>query len=200
MAPPSSTSRTPNPYASGGGRTPGWGASSGRTPNPYASSEGKTPAWNASSRTPNPYADGGKTPAWNASSRTPNPHAQDGGRTPAWNANSGRTPNPYTSASGSGSTHGSSGVWDTGGWGSNGGASPVRTNWDSGDWGASNTLLLLSLQTNLRISPRQWARLHQQQHPLLGLDMVMADRRPRPQLVTAAQRPCRLQHRSPTML
>ncbi|KAG9308343.1 hypothetical protein JVU11DRAFT_12109 [Chiua virens] len=117
---PGAPARTPNPYAQGGGRTPGWGGG-GRTPNPYANGDGRTPAGNASSRTPNPFAgDGGKTPAWNASSRTPNPY-QDGGKTPAWNASS-RTPNPYANNESSPT------------WGNDGGRTP---RW-GGAWGSSD--------------------------------------------------------------
>ncbi|KII93202.1 hypothetical protein PLICRDRAFT_130771 [Plicaturopsis crispa FD-325 SS-3] len=146
MGPPRSfgASRTPNPYAQPGNRTPGWGAT-GRTPNPYAADGGKTPAWNVSSRTPNPY-DSGKTPAWNASSRTPNPYA-DGGRTPAWNA-AARTPNPYSSGGGAGNFGGATPRHD-----SFGGATPKPASsnndwggggdnaWGSGDnsWGASDS-------------------------------------------------------------
>ncbi|KAG8836180.1 transcription elongation factor spt5 [Serendipita sp. 399] len=100
---PLNAGRTPNPYHSDGGRTPGWGAT-GRTPNPYA--DRRTPAWSAAANTPNPYLNS-KTPSWNADSRTPNPYTSGGGgggggdgwRTPGWNASS-RTPNPYNSSSG----------------------------------------------------------------------------------------------------
>ena len=135
MGPPSSigssyfnntSGRTPNPYTSGGGRTPApiggrtpawgmdssrtpWGASAktpdpgmmGRTPH-HNDSSGKTPAWNAS-RTPNPYADGGKTPQWGASAPTPNPYTSNynsyGGNTP-------KTSNDFGDQSGGRSTWG----------------------------------------------------------------------------------------------
>lgn len=81
----------------------GFNANGGRTPNPYASNGGRTPAWGSSGRTPNPYADGGKTPRWGQTpgwEKTPawpgtgaTPY-QLGDKTPAWG--SGRTPNPYT--------------------------------------------------------------------------------------------------------
>ncbi|KAG8854512.1 transcription elongation factor spt5 [Serendipita sp. 411] len=100
--------RTPNPYNSDGGRTPGWGAT-GRTPNPYA--DRRTPAWSAAANTPNPYLNSSKTPSWNADSRTPNPYTSggDGSRTPGWNASS-RTPNPYTSTTSGSKTP----SWDSG--------------------------------------------------------------------------------------
>ena len=70
-----------NPHV--GPRTPAWKTPAwqgGTTPNIQ---NPKTPAWQVSSRTPNPYLDGGgKTPAWNVSSRTPNPYA-DGGKAQA---------------------------------------------------------------------------------------------------------------------
>ena len=117
-------------------RTPGWKTPAwqgGMTPNVQTA---KTPAWQASSRTPNPYLDGGggKTPAWNVSSRTPNPYA-DGGKTPAWNVSS-RTPNPYAGGGGGGSGWGGGGGGS--GWGSNnwGGQTPGRTNDTSSDWQA----------------------------------------------------------------
>jgi len=114
-------------------KTPAWqGGMTPNVPNP------KTPAWQASSRTPNPYLDGGgKTPAWNVSSRTPNPYA-DGGKTPAWNVSS-RTPNPYAGGGGSGGGWNSGGGGGSGGgWGSNswGGQTPGRTNDNSNDWQA----------------------------------------------------------------
>lgn len=109
-------------------KTPAWQGS--MTPNVQTA---KTPAWQASSKTPNPYLDGGggKTPAWNVSSKTPNPYA-DGGKTPAWNVSS-RTPNPYTGGGGGGSGWGGGGG---GNWGSNnwGGQTPGRTNDTSSDW------------------------------------------------------------------
>ena len=111
-----------NPYHSGGG---GFGSpqqNDSRTPFPSRTPmHSATPGWQAanSSRTPNPYADGGRTPAWNASSRTPNPYA-DGGRTPAWNVGS-RTPNPYAT----GSNGGPLGTGAGSGWGG-GGATPAR--------------------------------------------------------------------------
>ncbi|CAL1710127.1 unnamed protein product [Somion occarium] len=110
------TSRTPNPYTPGDGKTPAWG----RTPNPYsADSGGKTP-WSA--RTPNPYADGGKTPgqsAWSASSRTPNPYAGGGVSTGGWGgATPGRPPAPS---------------WG----GASGGATPGRTWPGDSAWGGS---------------------------------------------------------------
>lgn len=111
-----------------GGKTPFAAAS--RTPNPYADNGGKTPAWNASSRTPNPYADGSKTPAWNASSKTPNPYA-DGSKTPAWNASS-RTPNPYASGSNNGGSSTWGGATPARTWG---GATPGRSGWSSGGTG-----------------------------------------------------------------
>ena len=113
--------RTPNPYVTDGGRTPGWGAT-GRTPNPY--SDRRTPAWSAKAATPNPYLESGKTPAWNANSRTPNPYAAggDGGRTPGWNPES-RTPNPY-GAGGNKTPNAPSGGQRSGGFG--------------GGWGSSN--------------------------------------------------------------
>ncbi|KAK7460942.1 transcription elongation factor spt5 [Stygiomarasmius scandens] len=137
MGPPNG-SRTSNPYAASGGRTPGWGG--GRTPNPYANSSA-TPAWNSSSRTPNPYA-GSATPAWNASSRTPNPYA--GGQTPAWSASS-RTPNPYSNGGATpGRNHNaSSGGWggatpgrNASAWGNDGWKSPERSGWGSDVWNA----------------------------------------------------------------
>lgn len=94
----------------------------------------KTPAWQASSRTPNPYLDGGgKTPAWSVSSRTPNPYA-DGGKTPAWSVSS-RTPNPYAGGGGGGSgwSGGGGGNWSSNSWG---GQTPGRTNDNSNDWQA----------------------------------------------------------------
>ncbi|KIM27821.1 hypothetical protein M408DRAFT_159565, partial [Serendipita vermifera MAFF 305830] len=121
--------RTPNPYNSDGGRTPGWGTT-GRTPNPYANA--RTPAWSASTQTPNPYSDSSKTPSWNANSRTPNPYANDGGRTPGWNPSS-RTPNPYVSNAG-----GKTPSWDSGsrtpnqtrsGWGSSASGSGGADGW-----------------------------------------------------------------------
>ncbi|KAJ7209510.1 transcription elongation factor Spt5 [Mycena pura] len=50
------SSRTPNPYGQAAdGKTPAWSTSS-KTPNPYATGS-RTPAWNANaSSTPNPYA------------------------------------------------------------------------------------------------------------------------------------------------
>jgi len=111
-------------------KTPGW--QGGMTPNTQTA---KTPAWQASSRTPNPYLDGGggKTPAWNVSSRTPNPYA-DGGKTPAWNVSS-RTPNPYAGGGGGGSGWGGGGGagWSSNNWG---GQTPGRTNDTSSDWQA----------------------------------------------------------------
>jgi len=107
-----------NPYHSGGGgfSTP---QQSGRTPFPSRTPmHSATPSWQPnSSRTPNPYGDGGRTPAWNASSRTPNPYG-DGGRTPAWNVGS-RTPNPYVTGSNGGPLGSGAGS----GWG---GATPAR--------------------------------------------------------------------------
>lgn len=130
MRPPQSNShaapRTP------AWKTPAW--QGGMTPNVQ---NPKTPAWQASSRTPNPYLDGGgKTPAWNVSSRTPNPYA-DGGKTPAWNVSS-RTPNPYAGGGGGGGWSGGGGGGSGGGWGSNnwGGQTPGRTNDNSTDWQA----------------------------------------------------------------
>ena len=133
MRPPSVnphlTPRTPN------WKTPAW--QGGMTPNVQ---NPKTPAWQASSRTPNPYLDGGKTPAWNVSSRTPNPYA-DGGKTPAWSVSS-RTPNPYAGGGGGGSGWGGGGGGGSGGsgggWNSNswGGQTPGRTNDNSNDWQA----------------------------------------------------------------
>lgn len=123
MGPPSGgrtpfggSSKTPNPYAVGDGRTPAWNAAS-RTPNPYADNSGKTPAWNASSRTPNPYADSGKTPAWSASSRTPNPYAQSGSGGGGGSGWGGATP-------------GRNQTW--------GGATPGRSAWgnDADTWGS----------------------------------------------------------------
>ncbi|KAF5313474.1 hypothetical protein D9611_008618 [Ephemerocybe angulata] len=124
-----------------GGQTP-FGAGSSKTPNPYAMGEGRTPAW-TSSRTPNPYnTDSGKTPAWNALSRTPNPYAGDS-RTPAWSANS-RTPNPYASGANTGGWGGGGGATYGGATpGRNptyGGATPGRSAWGSTDadaWGGS---------------------------------------------------------------
>ncbi|KZO99239.1 transcription elongation factor Spt5 [Calocera viscosa TUFC12733] len=122
-----SSGRTPNPYADGG-KTPAWSSSS-KTPNPYASADGgKTPAWVSSSKTPNPYAtDGGKTPAWNTSSRTPNPYASGTSGGDAWNS-SARTPNPYAQDGGRTPATGGSG---RGGWG--GGESGAA----SSGWGGS---------------------------------------------------------------
>lgn len=111
-------------------KTPAW--QGGATPNVQ---NARTPAWQASSRTPNPYLDGGgKTPAWNVSSKTPNPYA-DGGKTPAWSVSS-RTPNPYSGGGGGGGSWNSGG--SGGGWGSNnwGGQTPGRTNDNSSDWQA----------------------------------------------------------------
>ena len=89
---PAWAGRTPNPYAMGGSRTPGW--TSGKTPNPYDDLGGKTPAWSANSRTPNPYAqkDSGKTPAGNASARTPNPYTSTSSTSDNLNAWGGATP------------------------------------------------------------------------------------------------------------
>ncbi|CAG7851799.1 Transcription elongation factor SPT5 AltName: Full=Chromatin elongation factor SPT5 [Serendipita indica DSM 11827] len=127
--------RTPNPYMTDGGRTPGWGAT-GRTPNPY--SDRRTPAWSANATTPNPYLDSGKTPAWNASSRTPNPYAAggDGGRTPGWNPASARPTRPQKGGWGSVSDGG-------GGWGSsndNDGWSTPRQTGNSGSKGGWGTV------------------------------------------------------------
>ena len=119
-----------NPHA--GLRTPTWKTPAwqgGATPNVQ---NPKTPAWQASSRTPNPYLDGGKTPAWNVSSRTPNPYA-DGGKTPAWSVSS-RTPNPYAGGgTGSGWGGGGGSSWGSNSWG---GQTPGRTNDTSSDWQA----------------------------------------------------------------
>ncbi|EAU83929.2 transcription elongation factor SPT5 [Coprinopsis cinerea okayama7 len=122
--------------AASGGRTPFGGSS--KTPNPYAVGDGRTPAWSASSRTPNPYAEGHKTPAWNASSRTPNPYA-DGGRTPAWNVSS-RTPNPYATGANAGSaTPGRPSFGGaTPGRPAFGGATPARPSWGDSSWGSGN--------------------------------------------------------------
>jgi len=139
--------RPPSVNPNVGPRTPAWKTPAwqgGTTPNVQ---NPKTPAWQASSRTPNPYLDGGgKTPAWNVSSRTPNPYA-DGGKTPAWNVTP-RTPNPYAGGGGSGS--GWSGGGSGGGWGSNnwGGQSPGRTDENSNDWQADTWVSCYS------ISPR----------------------------------------------
>lgn len=136
-----------NPHV--GSRTPTWKTPAwqgGTTPNVQ---NPKTPAWQASSRTPNPYLDGGKTPAWNVSSRTPNPYA-DGGKTPAWNVTP-RTPNPYAGGSGGGGGGGWNGGGSGGGWGSNnwGGQSPGRTNDNSNDWQADTWVSCYSISPRL---------------------------------------------------
>jgi hypothetical protein len=125
-----------------GGATPGWGT---RTPNPY--NQGTTPAWNSSSRTPNPYANGGKTPAWDTSARTPNPYASGAGNSSWGGATPGRPAGGW-----GGATPGR----PSGGWGGatpgrppesnsswSGSASPARPSggWGepSGGWGSSTT-------------------------------------------------------------
>ncbi|TFL05740.1 hypothetical protein BDV98DRAFT_522976 [Pterulicium gracile] len=153
--------RTPNPYALGDARTPGWNASS-RTPNPYANNDGgRTPgnAWNPSSKTPNPYSSGASDP-WSASSRTPNPYAGTGGgwggTTPGRPSFGGATPGRAGANPGwGGATPGRSAAQANGGWGGStpgrqpawGNETPARTT--TGGWGASAA-------TNGWQSPAPW--------------------------------------------